>query len=682
MEIKRFGIGNRIITGSVIEEHEYSDLKELNNYFDFQKEEDNYLLSFALEKDDRIYGLGENVRGINKRGGFYSSFNDDDPEINETRKSLYAAHNFLIISGKHTFGVFLDTPTVINYDLGFSNLDKLTIYSKSGFDLYIFDSKSNYPEIDIIRHFRKMIGQSYIAPFWAFGIGQSRWGYKSKEDLEDVIKGFEDKRLPLDMLYFDIDCLEEFEDFTFNNTFYKNGKIDKSFFEKLKEKNIHLIPIVDAAVKVKKGYFLYEDLLKNKAYCFDKDLNPFVVGVWPGDSLLPDYLSASGQDVFGRGYKTYLDLGIDGFWNDMNEPALFYSKKNMTSYIDYLKNLDYDHFKIDDFNLISYKTKMMKNNIDDYKSFYHKYDLAYKDNNIINHFDVHNMYGYKMVEAANNYFKKYNLENNINNKYLLISRSSMIGSHRYSGIWTGDNAAYWDHLLLNLKMMPSLNMCGYLYSGADIGGFGHDSSEDLLLRWMALGIFTPLFRNHTCMGVKIKDYHLSQKTNIIRNILSIRYALLPYIYSEYIKAIFDNKLLFTPLSFIFKDDERCIEIEDELLFGESLLIAPLYKQNARGRMVYLPDDALEVRMINGKDYSLSKLAKGDHYIKVENYEVVFFLLNGKVLPLTKINNIDNIKNINSLDYNDLVFIDNNVNEKVYTLFYEEDNDIKKKIISF
>ena len=314
--IYRYELGKRIITDSVIKEYQYSDLKLLNHYFDMQLNDDEYILSRNLNKDDKIYGLGENVKGINKRGCIFKSFNEDDPDITEDRTSLYASHNFLIISScDNVFGVFIDTPSVVSYDLGFTNLDKLVIKSNGGFDLYIIEESC---ELVVIKSFREMIGKSYIAPFWAFGVAQSRWGYKTKEDLEEVINGFKEKNIPLDMLFCDIDCLEEFEDFTFNDTFYKDGKIDKSFFEGLKKKNIHFIPIVDAAVKVKKGYFLYEELINCKAYCFDLDGKPYIVGVWPGDSLLPDYLSKSGQDVFGEGYKKYLDLGIDGFWNDMN----------------------------------------------------------------------------------------------------------------------------------------------------------------------------------------------------------------------------------------------------------------------------------------------------------------------------------------------------------------------------
>ena len=389
MGIKRFQFGNKIITNSVVIDYNYSSLSELNNYFKYSNVNGNITLERILDKNDAIFGLGENVKGINKRGSFFTSFNTDDPDINENRTSLYASHNFFIVSGTlKTFGVFIDSPKIIHYDLGFYDLDKLVINTLDGFDLYIIESNDVYPELHIISRFREMIGKSYIAPLFGFGVGQSRWGYKTKEDLENILKGFSDKKIPLDMLFFDIDCLEEFEDFTFNQTFYKDKGIDKEFFNDLIDKGIHLIPIVDAAVKVKDGYFLYDELMKEKGYIFDKEGKPYIVGVWPGDSILPDYLSKAGSLVFAKGYKKYLELGIDGFWNDMNEPALFYGKDKLNELAQYLKQIDYDNFTVKEFNDVKYHSIRLKNYIEDYKGMYHKYDLAYSNDNIINHYDV------------------------------------------------------------------------------------------------------------------------------------------------------------------------------------------------------------------------------------------------------------------------------------------------------
>ena len=685
MGIKRFDFGKPIKTNSVVYEIKSNDASELNKYFNYEIIDNIYYFSSSLDIDDAIYGLGENVKGINKRGSLFKSFNTDDPFISEWRENLYASHNFFIVSNKmKTFGVFIDSPKFIKYDFGFTDLDSLKFSIEDGFSLYIIESNDTLSELEIIKQFRELIGPSYIAPFFGFGVGQSRWGYLNKEDLISVIDGFKEKHLPLDMLFMDIDCLDDFEDFTFNDSFYKDGEIDKEFFKNLVKEHVHLIPIVDAAVKVKKGYFLYEELIEGKGYTFnnDKDKTPYIVGVWPGDSILPDYFSKNGQEIFGRGYKKYLDLGIDGFWNDMNEPALFYGRDNLNKFSSSLKNYNLDNLTNIEFEEIKHNINSIKNSSYDYKNMYHNYDLEYDNNTIFNHYDIHNMYGSRMVEAGSKYFDAYNKENNLNKKYLLFSRSSMIGSHRYGGIWTGDNSSIWDHLLMNIKMMPSLNMCGYLYSGADIGGFGQEGSLDLMLRWMAFGIFTPLFRNHACNWVNRQDYHLLKKTDIVRNLLSIRYAILPYLYSEYIKAVYNNTLLFAPLGFVYKD-KRSLEIEDELLFGKSIIIAPVYNQNAKGRMVYLPDDAMEVRMESGNKYKLSLLSKGDHYISCNLNEVVFFLLDKEILPIMKIKDINNIKNIESLNYNDfdnLEFIDNGYQYDKYQIYYEDNNEVKVKVI--
>ena len=149
--------------------------------------------------------------------------------------------------------------------------------------------------------------------------------------------------------------------------------------------------------------------------------------------------------------------------------------------------------------------------------------------------------------------------------------------------------------------MPSLNMCGYLYSGADLGGFGKNSTEDLLLRWLAFGLFSPLLRNHSSLATKRQEFCYMKHTDIFKKLLSIRYALLPYIYHSYVDAMVNNKLIFTPLSFVYKDDENVKEIEDELLFGDSILLAPVFNQNVTGRYVYLPEDMLEVRMKSDDD---------------------------------------------------------------------------------
>ena len=164
--------------------------------------------------------------------------------------------------------------------------------------------------------------------------------------------------------------------------------------------------------------------------------------------------------------------------------------------------------------------------------------------------------------------------------------------HRYGGIWTGDNCSWWSHLKLNITMMPSLNMCGFIYSGADTGGFGSNAESELIIRWNQFSIFTPLYRNHSALGTRNQEPFAfdSRTERIVRDIIKFRYAMIPYLYSEFMKAVNSSDMLILPLSFEY-NDKMSKTVEDQLLIGESLMIAPVYEPNKRGRYVYLPEDA-------------------------------------------------------------------------------------------
>ena len=249
----------------------------------------------------------------------------------------------------------------------------------------------------------------------------------------------------------------------------------------------------------------------------------------------------------------------------------------------------------------------------------------------IRHDQVHNLYGYNMTRAAGEAFERLEPDKRI----LIFSRASCIGMHRYGGIWQGDNKSYWAHLLMNLKMLASLNMCGFLYTGADLGGFGSDTTEDLVMRWYALGIFTPLMRNHSEMGTRRQEVYRFTDLEGFKNIIGLRYKLLPYLYSEYMKAVLRGDLMFRPLALDHPDDKRCRTIEDQLYLGRELMIAPVYEQNARGRYVYLPERMKMLRCTRDGRIEETILEKGDHYVEVPLSDVVFFLREGHLLPLSR-----------------------------------------------
>ena len=578
----------------------------------------SFSYTYKLAAKDRVYGLGENVRGINKRGFEYISNCTDQPKHHEDTKSLYGAHNFLIVDGETRFGLFFDYPSTMTFDVAYRTKDNLVITCDRS-DLYLYVITGDN-DLDIVKQFRKIIGRSYIAPKFAFGFGQSRWGYRTKEDFRKVVNEHRSKHIPLDMVYMDIDYMEDFKDFTLNSDEFADFP---DFVEEMRKQNIHLVPIIDAGVKIEKGYDVYEEGIEKGYFCKRADGSEFVAAVWPGETHFPDFLNPDARRWFGDKYKILLDMGIDGFWNDMNEPAIFYTPEGLENAKKLIKDFSDNPDETPAFDVL-WSLEELANNPEDYKSFYHNVN-----GKKICHADVHNLFGYNMTRAAGEAFERIKPDERV----LMFSRSSYVGMHRYGGIWMGDNLSWWSHLLMNLKMLPSLNMIGILYTGADIGGFGSDTSRALLLRWLALGVFTPLMRNHSAKGTREQEFYQFEDASDFESVISVRYRLIPYIYSEYMKAALDDEMMFKPLAFVYPDDDIAVQIEDQMMLGNEVMITPVCTQNAQGRFVYLPEDMMFVKFMGDGSIYTEKMARGSHYISVALNEVPLFIRENKCIPL-------------------------------------------------
>lgn len=639
--IKRFTFGNPVNTDAVV----VNDYKEAGSDepLPFFKEEGDGTLIYKMTPDDRIYGLGEALHGINKRNHVYESWCTDEPQHNEDKLSLYGAHNFLMVDGmKDKFGIFADDPGRVRWDTGEEDRDILKI-SFSGSDRYIYiitPDDTHYAMKDISRQFRHIIGKSYVPPLWAFGYGQSRWGYKTEDDIRKVLENYRKADIPIDMIYMDIDYMDHYKNFTVDSEKFPDMK---NFVSEMKKENIHLVPIVDAGIKEEKGYEIYEEGLKENRFVKKEDGTVFTGAVWPGRSVFPDFLNRNTRLWFGRKYKFYTDMGIDGFWNDMNEPAIFYSPEGLKKVTDKTleiqgKNLDIDSY----FEYVGIVSSI-KNSEEDYRRFCHALD----DGSVVNHEKVHNLYGMNMMRAVSEAFE----EEGIKEDTLIFSRASYIGAHRYGGIWQGDNCSFWSHLKLNFQMMPSLNMCGFIYTGADTGGFGWNRNEELMLRWLAVSVFTPLFRNHSAMGTKEQELYRFKDIQGVRNIVWLRYRLLPFIINEYMKAVNEDTLMFSPLSFCYPEDPRAWEIEDELMLGDNVLLAPVLEEHASGRYVYLPEKMREIRFKRDGNVEIAELSAGDHRLQVPLGEVVIFTRENFRLSLCR-----PASNVAELDMDDVTYL--------------------------
>lgn len=649
--IKKYRFGEPISTDAVL--FEGDKIKDESLPFFILQYVDTFEIKYKMDNGDQIFGLGENQRGINKRGGVFESYCCDDAFHIPDKKSLYGAHNFLIVNGINKFGVFIDYPGRVVFDVGFTHKDYLEIkIDDKDLDIYIIKGSTLR---EITNKFLQLIGKSYVPPKWAFGFQQCRWSYKDAKEVEAVAENFIKHDIPCDSIYLDIDYMEDFKDFTISKERFPNLK---SFAEKMKNKGFRLIPIIDAGVKIEKGYDIYEEGIDKGYFCIDKDGNPFVAAVWPGKVHFPDFLNKDARKWFGSKYKLLTDLGIEGFWNDMNEPAIFYTDRGLKEAINFVEDSKDQNLNIYSFFKLKDSFMELSNNTKDYKSFYHN-----MDGKLINHDKVHNLYGYNMTRAAAEGFK----EIEANKRFLIFSRASYIGMHRYGGIWTGDNHSWWEHILLNIKMMPSLNMCGFLYSGADTAGFQGDANSQLAIRWTQFSLFTPLFRNHSTMGVRKQEPYAFdiESTQVLRNTIKLRYALLPYIYGEYMKAARRNDVYFAPLLFEY-DDRYSKHVENQLLVGESLMIAPIYEENAQGRYVWIPEEMLLWKVKSYNERSFKVMDEGHHFIEVGIDETPIFIRKNKMLIIG--NHANNVADIDNSEINIIAFIDD---EATYT-YYDDD----------
>ena len=341
-------------------------------------------LTYALSKEEKIFGLGETIRGMDKRGWLYTSFNSDDPIHLPGKHSLYASHNFLLfVRTGGCFGLFVDNPGQVDFDLGYSHTGEVKIWvHEGGADFYLVEEES---PVEVVRSFRKLIGKPYEPPKWAFGFGQSRWSYLTADEVREVARRHREAHVPLDMIYLDIDYMDAYKDFTVDAEGF--GDL-KALSQDMKEMGIHLVPIIDAGVKIEEGYSCYEEGVEKGYFCKKEDGSPLVAAVWPGQVHFPDFLNPDAAAWFGNQYQCLLDMGIDGFWNDMNEPAIFYTEDHLKEVFEKIEDYKGKNLDVTGFFAFRDLVSTISNNRGDYDRFYHEVE-----GKRLCHSSVHNLYG-------------------------------------------------------------------------------------------------------------------------------------------------------------------------------------------------------------------------------------------------------------------------------------------------
>lgn len=613
--------GTPFKTGALIATAKSQEQASEIPYFQLTRDEWGSKLTAPLGRSDRVFGLGEMLGGLDKRGKHYRLFAKDDASHSPDKAGLYGSHPFGIVYGERTFGFFLDFPGEIHIDAACKKRAELEVFIGShDFSLIIIEGLT---PLEIIRKYLELVGPPYLPPQWAFGFQQSRYSYPDRGAIEEIAKNFRTLKIPCDAVYFDIDYMKDYKCFTIDEQKFPGIK---DLLADLRTHGIKAIPILDPGIKVEHGYDVYQSGLDGDHFCRTKDDLPFVGAVWPGLVCFPDFFNPKTQRWWAGWVDELMSLGFGGLWNDMNEPAIFYTPRGLERLREkVLLETETRDLGKEPVRFISSLGDFWHSE-EYYREFYHRPGKGEP----VQHLAVHNLYGTMMTNSSAQALKKEGAE-----RYFLLSRSSYPGAHRNAVIWTGDNASWWEQLLTHIRMLLSLNMCGFFYSGADIGGFVHDASPELVTRWMELGVLTPLYRNHSTLGSRQQEpWAFDQEiTEILRDVVTLRYALFPYIYSEFRRSVESLTPFAKPLFFDFPS-ERTLEIEDQFMAGSGLMAAPVIQANASGRYVHLPERSwLFWNASRHDERNCRVFAPGDYYIEAGLAQLPLFILENSVICL-------------------------------------------------
>ena len=562
------------------EKNPYEDLAiaELEGHTVGKDEEktDSVTIIKKLGKDDAIYGLGDKPGCLNKRGYSYVNWNTDDPAPHvDSFKSLYKSIPFFIVLGdEYCYGIFADNTYKTTFDFGYENTDYYFVEHEKGELDYYFMPGNDMAEV--VGLYTSLTGTTPLYQRWIYGSHQSRWGYYTQDEVLDIADKFRELDIPCDVIHMDIDYMNGYRVFTFDDKKFPDVK---GLSEKLADRGVKLISIIDPGVKKDEDYFMYKEGMEMDAFAHDTDGSVYENAVWPGTSVFPDFTKQSVRSWWGDKTKILLEHGISGIWNDMNEPASFNGPLP-----------------------------------DDVQFEYGAHEK------------VHNIYGHFMAKATYEGLAK----NDGGKRPFVLTRAAYAGSQKYCGGWTGDNHSIWAHIALSLEQVCNLSVSGLAMCGSDIGGFGSDTTPELLVRFYEAAVFVPFFRNHSAMGTRRQEPWQFDETTIdaVRKTVKLRYRFIPYIYDLAHECEKTGAPIVRPLVYEYPVDKHVRNISDEYMLGSFVLVAPVIAPGKEAREVYLPDG-------DWYDYYTGEKYSGGRYILADAPldKVPVFIKAGAIIPV-------------------------------------------------
>ncbi len=497
----------------------------------------------SMPPGERYYGLGDKAGPMDRRGRAFSLWNTDAYGWQESTDPLYKSIPFFLgVRGGKAYGVFFDNAYRSSFDFG-KETDGILSFGADGGDLDYYFLAGPAPKT-VVSEFAALVGRAPLPPLWSLGYQQCRYSYYPEARVREVAKTFRDKKIPADAIYLDIDYQEGNRPFTVSaSSFPAFGAMVRD----LRAEGFHTIAITDLHIARAPGvgYAPYDSGTQLDAFVKNPDGTVYVGHVWPGDSVFPDFTLTRVRDWWGGLYKEFVGLGVAGFWNDMNEPAVFNETKTMP--LDTVHRLD--------------------------------------DGSAVDHRAVHNVFGMENARATYDGLRRLRPDE----RPFVLTRAAFAGAQRWAASWTGDNSATWNHMAMSTPMLLSLGLSGYGLVGDDIGGFIGAPPADLLTRWMELGAFNPIFRGHAAKGTPDREPWVDgpEHEALRRRAIERRYALLPYLYTAVEEMTRTGVPLMRPVFLDYPDSEDSYGDRD-FLFGGDLFVAPAFSEMREAEDVRLP----------------------------------------------------------------------------------------------
>lgn len=536
----------------------------------FSKEDGRNIITISLDKNTDLYGNGEVVGNLKRNGAAFTTWNSDNYTYHGfDQKQLYQSHPWIlgVRADGSAFGILVDNTWKHRYVL--SNPIKITCEGPAP-RVIVFEREN--PQA-VLEELAVLTGTMEMPPLWALGYQQCRYSYFPDTRVKEVASQFRKRQIPCDVIWMDIDYMNGFRVFTFDKSKFPDPKGLNDYLHSIDFKSVYMI---DPGIKADTGYFVYKQGLAGNYWVKDKNGKEFNGNVWPGLCAFPDFTSPAVRKWWGTLYKDYMATGIDGVWNDMNEPAVF-NGGSMT---------------------------MPEDNI------HAGGDGLPADV----HLRYHNIYGMLMVKASRDGIVNIHPDK----RPFVLSRANFIGGQRYGATWTGDNASTWDYLRLSIPMGLNLSLSGQPFNGSDIGGFSGNANEELLAHWMTLGVYYPFSRNHSANNTLDQEPWVFGKKveDVSRTAINRRYELLPYIYTLFHEATVNGLPVMRPVFWSDTKDTALRREQEVFLLGNDLMIIP--------RWAYHP-------ALPKGDWDILKLEASD-----DGYQPYVALRPGAIVPVAKV----------------------------------------------